>query len=91
MRVLRCVLEVDHGGVGFGSSAGHRQWAMVDVHEQSRRRPQDGLPHGGQIRLLDECDKKPLQPNEAMMCASKWFDGSEGNERKRFFLLSLND
>jgi len=44
-------LEVDHGGVGFGSSAGHRQWAMVDVHEQFRRRPQDGLPHGGQIRL----------------------------------------
>jgi hypothetical protein len=51
MRVLRCVLEVDHGGVGFGSSAGHRQWAMVDMRKQFRRRPQDGLPHGGQIRL----------------------------------------
>jgi len=27
---------------------------------------------------IDECDKKPSKPNEAMMCASKWFDGSEG-------------
>src|SRR5262249_27016236 len=51
MRVLRCIFEVDHGGVGFGSSSGHRQWEMVDVHEQFRRRPQDGLPHGGPIRL----------------------------------------
>src|SRR5262249_7330300 len=44
-------LDVDHGGVGFVSSAGHRQRAMVDVHEQFRRRPQDGLPHGGEMRL----------------------------------------
>ena len=32
--------------------------------------------------------QEALEPNEAIMCASKWFDGSEGgNERKRFFTL----
>jgi hypothetical protein len=31
---------------------------MVDVHEQFRRRPQDGLPHGDKYGYVDECDKK---------------------------------
>jgi hypothetical protein len=35
--------------------------------------------------------QEALKPNEAMMCASKWFDGSEGEWKEALFLLSLNE